>query len=70
LAPLLGGIACPVFALWGMNDQFCPPSGALAIAQSCKDARVTLLTQCGHWVMVEKAALFNRDCIAFLKEAA
>jgi 4,5:9,10-diseco-3-hydroxy-5,9,17-trioxoandrosta-1(10),2-diene-4-oate hydrolase len=70
LAPLLGGIACPVFALWGMNDQFCPPSGALAIAQSCKDARVTLLTGCGHWVMVEKAALFNRDCIAFLKEAA
>jgi 4,5:9,10-diseco-3-hydroxy-5,9,17-trioxoandrosta-1(10),2-diene-4-oate hydrolase len=68
LAPQLGKLECPVFALWGMQDQFCPPSGALAIAQSCPQARVLLLTQCGHWVMVEKAALFNRLCIDFLKE--
>jgi 4,5:9,10-diseco-3-hydroxy-5,9,17-trioxoandrosta-1(10),2-diene-4-oate hydrolase len=68
LAPRLGEISCPVFALWGMNDQFCPPSGALTIAQSCRRARVELLTECGHWVMVERAALFNRLCIDFLQE--
>jgi len=68
LAPSLASIACPVFALWGMDDQFCPSSGALTIARSCKDTRVMLLTECGHWVMVEKAALFNRLCIDFVKE--
>ena len=69
LAPLLGQLSCPIFALWGMDDQFCPSSGALRIAQSCKNARVMLLTECGHWVMVEKAALFNRLCLDFVQEA-
>ncbi len=68
LAPELGRIACPVLALWGMNDQFCPSSGALTIARSCKRARVTLLTECGHWVMVEHAEYFNRACLDFLLE--
>jgi 4,5:9,10-diseco-3-hydroxy-5,9,17-trioxoandrosta-1(10),2-diene-4-oate hydrolase len=68
LAPELGRLACPVLALWGMNDRFCPVSGALTLAQNCRRARVTLLTECGHWVMVEKAAYFNRACIDFLRE--
>jgi len=29
---------------------------------------VMLLTECGHWVMVEKAALFNRLCLDFVQE--
>ncbi len=68
LAPELSRIACPVLALWGMNDQFCPSSGALTIAKACKRARVTLLTECGHWVMVEHADYFNRACLDFLLE--
>jgi 4,5:9,10-diseco-3-hydroxy-5,9,17-trioxoandrosta-1(10),2-diene-4-oate hydrolase len=70
LLPRLGELRCPIFALWGMDDQFCPSSGALTLAKSCKQARVMMLTECGHWVMVEKAALFNRLCIDFVKEAA
>ena len=68
LAPRLGELGCPVFALWGMNDKFCPWSGAVTIANSCRKARVTLLTECGHWVMVEHAAFFNRACVDFLRE--
>jgi 4,5:9,10-diseco-3-hydroxy-5,9,17-trioxoandrosta-1(10),2-diene-4-oate hydrolase len=69
LAPSLPQLRCPVFALWGVDDQFCPWSGAVTIAKSCKQARVEILTECGHWVMVERPALFNRLCIDFIKEA-
>jgi 4,5:9,10-diseco-3-hydroxy-5,9,17-trioxoandrosta-1(10),2-diene-4-oate hydrolase len=69
LAPRLGELRCPVFALWGMNDQFCPVSGATRIAEGCKRARVLLLSECGHWVMVEHEGLFNRLSADFLLEA-
>jgi len=69
LAPELAKIECPVFGLWGMNDKFCPASGATRIAESCKRARVLLVNQCGHWVMVEHRDLFNRLTVDFLREA-
>jgi 4,5:9,10-diseco-3-hydroxy-5,9,17-trioxoandrosta-1(10),2-diene-4-oate hydrolase len=68
LAPDLGHIACPVFGLWGVDDKFCPMSGAVTLARGCRDARVLLLSECGHWVMVEKAGLFNDACTRFLQE--
>jgi 4,5:9,10-diseco-3-hydroxy-5,9,17-trioxoandrosta-1(10),2-diene-4-oate hydrolase len=70
LAQDIARLACPVFALWGVDDKFCPMSGAVTIAQRCKRARVLLLSECGHWVMVEKAALFNDASVRFLKETA
>ncbi len=69
LAPELGKLECPVFALWGVDDKFCPMSGAVTIARSVKDSRTLLLSRCGHWVMVEKRALFNDACTRFLLEA-
>lgn len=62
----LGELVCPVLCLWGMNDQFCPPSGAIKIAERVANARVVLLTRCGHWVMVEHREAFNRQCVDFL----
>jgi len=70
LVPDLAELRCPVFALWGVNDKFCPMSGGITIANQCKGARVMLLNGCGHWVMVEHPALFNRASIDFLREAA
>lgn len=68
LAPRLSELSCPILAFWGMNDHFCPSSGAMRIAEQCKRARVVLLTECGHWVMVEHTALFDRLCLDFLAE--
>jgi 4,5:9,10-diseco-3-hydroxy-5,9,17-trioxoandrosta-1(10),2-diene-4-oate hydrolase len=68
LAPELGELRCPVLGFWGMDDKFCPVSGATTLAASCKRARVLLLAQCGHWVMVEHPAVFNRMCADFLSE--
>jgi len=68
LAPELDKIRCPVFGFWGMNDKFCPVSGATTLAERCRGARVLLLSECGHWVMVEHTDLFNRLSVDFLRE--
>ncbi|MCA9563516.1 MAG: alpha/beta fold hydrolase [Myxococcales bacterium] len=62
----LANLTMPIFALWGREDQFCPVSGAKTIAENCTNARVLTVTECGHWVMVEKAELFNRWVPDFL----
>ncbi len=70
LGPELHRLRCPVLGFWGTNDRFCPLGGALTLATSCPRAEVLLLSQCGHWVMVEHAARFNRLSGDFLVEWA
>ncbi len=67
LTDRLKDIDCPVLGFWGMDDKFCPVSGATTLAGNCVDAKVTLVTRCGHWVMVEYADYFNRQCLDFLQ---
>ena len=69
LTPELSKLTCPVLGWWGMNDQFCPATGGPTIAANVKNARVVLLSQCGHWVMVEHQDLFNRQTLEFLNES-
>lgn len=69
LSSQLAQLQCPVFGLWGTTDRFCPVSGAMTLGQNCKRSRVLLLSECGHWVMVEHPALFNRLGVDFLKES-
>lgn len=64
----LKDIACPILGFWGMDDKFCPSSGAMTVARECSNTRMILLTECGHWVMVEHAARFNKECIEFFNE--
>ena len=59
-------LACPVLGMWGMNDLFCPPSGATKLATRIADCRVVLFNRCGHWVMVEQPDRFDRLVIDFL----
>ncbi len=63
----LEGIQQPTLAFWGNEDQFCPVSGAEKLAKSVPNIRVLRISRCGHWVMVEHQALFNRLCAEFLK---
>lgn len=60
-------IKAPVLAFWGDKDNFCPVSGASTLAANCEDAEVTILSKCGHWVMIEYKDLFNKRCVEFLK---
>ncbi|KVG65024.1 3-oxoacyl-ACP reductase [Burkholderia pseudomultivorans] len=66
LTDALGELRCPVLGFWGTDDRFNPVGGAMKFVERCRDARVVLLNRCGHWVMVEHAAYFNRECIDFL----
>lgn len=68
MAERLPELACPILGFWGINDKFCPVSGVDTLMQACRHIRFVLLSECGHWVMVEHRDLFNRDCLAFLKE--
>ncbi|WP_321392532.1 alpha/beta fold hydrolase [Emcibacter sp.] len=61
-------VKCPVLGFWGMDDQFCPASGAQRYLEDCDTVRFTMISKCGHWVMVEYAGLFNRACVEFLQE--
>lgn len=70
LSAQLAGLSCPILGFWGMNDKFCPASGAQTLMQACRNIRFVLLSECGHWVMVEHRALFNREVLAFLAEDA
>lgn len=64
----LSEISSPILGFWGMDDAFCPVGGAMKVLQRCRNTRFILLTECGHWVMVEYPELFNRECIAFLND--
>jgi len=70
LAGRVAELSCPILGFWGMNDKFCPASGAQTLMDACRNIRFVLLSECGHWVMVEHRALFNREVLAFLGEAA
>ncbi|MFK0572684.1 MAG: alpha/beta fold hydrolase, partial [Endozoicomonas sp.] len=67
MASRLHELECPVFGIWGVNDKFCPSRGADTMMKGCSNIRFTLLSECGHWVMVEHKDWFNRQCLDFIK---
>lgn len=67
LADRLGELQCPILVLWGREDKFCPISGAQTLVNNASNTRVNMLTECGHWVMVEYPDYFNRQCLDFLQ---
>lgn len=66
LTPRLPELKMPMLGFWGVEDQFCPASGALKLTQACPHSEVIVYSQVGHWVMIERAAEFNRHVIQFL----
>jgi 4,5:9,10-diseco-3-hydroxy-5,9,17-trioxoandrosta-1(10),2-diene-4-oate hydrolase len=66
LTERLGELKCPVLGFWGVDDQFNPVQGAVKLAAGVPDARIVLVSRCGHWVQVEHRVRFNRQCIDFL----
>ncbi|MDN6858844.1 alpha/beta fold hydrolase [Pseudomonas sp. CAN2814] len=68
LSAQLAELNCPILGFWGMNDKFCPASGVQTLMEACRHIRFVLLSECGHWVMVEHRALFNREVLTFLAE--
>ena len=63
----LSDIRCPVLAFWGIDDELLPASGARKIMRACRPCRLVEVAQCGHWVMVEHARMFDATCLDFLE---
>ena len=61
-------LTLPILGFWGVDDEFNPVSGAMKIVSACPNARMTLFSKCGHWVMVEYKDAFNRAVLDFLAE--
>ena len=68
LTDRLGEIDCPVLVFWGINDQMMPETGILKLAKGLKNMRMVVVSECGHWFMVEHTARFNKDSLEFLGE--
>jgi len=66
LTPQLPKLTLPILGFWGSADQFCPISSAQKFLSVCPDCEFVLYAGVGHWVMIEKAAEFNRHLLHFL----
>lgn len=62
----LGGLDCPILGFWGCDDRFTPISSHAKFLEASEDCSFTLVSNCGHWVMVERTAMFNAHVAAFL----
>ena len=67
LTSRLAELDCPVLGFWGMDEKMMPENGIMAMAKNIRHLRLILVTECGHWVMVEHEDMFNRACIDFLR---
>lgn len=66
----LGEIKAPTLVLWGINDKLMPDTGVMTLARGLKDFEMSVISNCGHWYMIEHPELFNRTCINFLNDKA
>lgn len=68
--PVLGmrlpELTSPILTFWGAQDEFMPPQGKVRCLGANGQARLLEVNHCGHWVMIEKARLFNAASIDFL----
>jgi 4,5:9,10-diseco-3-hydroxy-5,9,17-trioxoandrosta-1(10),2-diene-4-oate hydrolase len=67
LTERLAELRCPVLGFWGLDEQMMPENGIMAMARNIRELRLILVSQCGHWVMVEHESMFNRACLDFIR---
>jgi pimeloyl-ACP methyl ester carboxylesterase len=48
-------IRCRTLLIAGDEDAIAPPSSVRAMAQRIREARVSVLNRCGHWITIERA---------------
>ncbi len=65
-AAALKGLDLPVLILAGEHDGITPPAGGQALAELLPEARVELIADCGHQIMLERPARTNALIRAFV----
>ncbi len=64
----LKNINCPILAFWGMNENMMPETGIMKLAKKCNDIQMVLLSNAGHWIMLEHKDTFNQMTLNFLNK--
>ena len=67
LTDRLPELDCPVLGFWGLEEKMMPENGIMALARNIRHLRLVLVSECGHWVMVEHQDMFNRTCLDFIR---
>ena len=55
--------------LWGREDRVLPLDNAMILLKQIPRAQLHVIPQCGHWVMWEQAAEFDRIALSFFGAA-
>lgn len=66
LLPEVHRITAPTLVLHGREDPLVDPAGSQAAVARMPHARLVLVPDCGHWLPVEKPAVFLSEVTAFL----
>jgi pimeloyl-ACP methyl ester carboxylesterase len=61
----LAKVTMPTLLIWGRDDRFVGVDDALVFAASIPDARLLLLSRCGHWAQIERREDFVAQVRAF-----
>ena len=64
----LGQITGPSIVFWGLDEKMMPETGIMKLAHGLPNARMVLVSNCGHWVMAEHQTMFNTYTLDFLNE--
>ncbi|MEY2926368.1 MAG: hypothetical protein RL367_845 [Pseudomonadota bacterium] len=56
--------------VWGREDRVLPLDNGMILLKQIQRASMTIVPQCGHWVMWEQAAAFNRIALSFFGASA
>src|SRR5690606_41623168 len=63
----LADIKAPTLLIHGRDDRTVPFTAALHLVRHIPDARMLLVTRCGHWVQLEHTDEFNRSVASFIQ---
>jgi len=61
----LARLRAPVLILQGLDDQLTPPGGAVKMRRALPHARLLMISECGHNLPIEQAAVFHNSVLAF-----
>lgn len=63
---MLHRIQAPTLLTWGRDDRVSPVDMALLPMRTIPDVEVHVFPRCGHWVMIEQKAAWERVVLEFL----
>lgn len=61
-------VKAPTLLTWGRDDRVSPLDMALVPMRTIPNAELHVFPNCGHWVMIEAKAAFERTVLSFLTQ--